>query len=65
MQFFEFKAGDGLIGSGVKGTVHRIPAGWQQLFVLSAGQGILDGASAVLKQKQCFFNFCCHYLSEQ
>ncbi|CAK9061196.1 unnamed protein product [Durusdinium trenchii] len=36
-------AGDGLIGSGVKGTVHRIPAGWQQLFVLSAGQGILDG----------------------
>ena len=38
------KAGDGLFGAGVKGTVREIPAGWQQLFILSAGSGILDGA---------------------
>jgi len=38
------KAGDGLFGAGVKGTVRQIPAGWQQLFILSAGSGILDGA---------------------
>lgn len=36
-------AGDGLFGAGVKGTVRQIPAGWQQLFILSAGSGILDG----------------------
>jgi len=36
-------AGDKLVGAGVKGTVNLIPKGWSQLFLLSAGHGILDG----------------------
>jgi len=36
-------AGDGLLGAGVKGTVRQIPAGWRQLFLLSADYGILPG----------------------
>ncbi|CAE8643087.1 unnamed protein product [Polarella glacialis] len=39
-------SGDGLIGAGVKSTVKVIPAGWRQLFMLSAGAGINDGMMA-------------------
>jgi len=34
---------DALYGAGVKATVEVIPAGWSQLFLLSAGHGINDG----------------------
>eukprot|EP00930_Biecheleria_cincta_P043057 TRINITY_DN29601_c0_g1_i1.p1 TRINITY_DN29601_c0_g1~~TRINITY_DN29601_c0_g1_i1.p1 ORF type:complete len:738 (-),score=113.50 TRINITY_DN29601_c0_g1_i1:156-2369(-) len=37
---------DGLVGAGIKSTVEVIPAGWQQLFLLSAGSGINDGMMA-------------------
>jgi hypothetical protein len=33
-------------GAGVKSTVETIPAGWSQLFILSAGVGINDGMMA-------------------
>lgn len=39
-------SGDGLVGAGIKGTVSVIPAGWRQLFILSAGRGINDGMMA-------------------
>ena len=29
-----------------KGTVPFIPSGWKQMFILSAGFGVLDGALA-------------------
>mmetsp|Transcript_37439 Transcript_37439/g.79411 ORF Transcript_37439/g.79411 Transcript_37439/m.79411 type:complete len:754 (-) Transcript_37439:67-2328(-) len=32
-----------LLGVGVKATVETIPAGWRQLFLVSAGRGINDG----------------------
>lgn len=35
-----------LIGAGVKATVETIPAGWSQMFILSAGTGINDGMMA-------------------
>eukprot|EP01062_Namystynia_karyoxenos_P070908 TRINITY_DN662_c0_g1_i2.p2 TRINITY_DN662_c0_g1~~TRINITY_DN662_c0_g1_i2.p2 ORF type:complete len:857 (+),score=267.23 TRINITY_DN662_c0_g1_i2:82-2571(+) len=31
------------VGAGIKATVTRIPKGWKQLFILSAGTGINDG----------------------
>ena len=34
---------DALYGAGVKATVEVIPAGWSQLFLLSAGHGINNG----------------------
>jgi hypothetical protein len=34
------------IGAGVKSTVDSIPAGWSQLFLLSASNGINDGMMA-------------------
>jgi hypothetical protein len=37
---------DSFIGAGVKATVEKIPAGWSQLFVLSASAGINDGMMA-------------------
>eukprot|EP01047_Picozoa_sp_COSAG01_P033027 COSAG01_NODE_2413_length_7745_cov_2.532304_1_plen_688_part_10 len=33
-------------GAGVKATVETIPAGWEQMFILSAGVGINDGMMA-------------------
>ena len=33
-------------GAGVKASVTEIPAGWSQLFLLSAGVGINDGFMA-------------------
>ncbi|CAE7625695.1 unnamed protein product [Symbiodinium sp. KB8] len=39
-------AGDKLVGAGVKGTVPFIPSGWKQMFILSAGFGVLDGMMA-------------------
>lgn len=39
-------ATDGYFGAGVKDTVTEIPAGWSQLFVLSAGKGINAGMMA-------------------
>jgi len=35
--------GDLFFGAGIKATVELIPAGWSQLFVLSAGKGINAG----------------------
>lgn len=46
------EAGDGLVGAGVKGTVQQIPAGWKQLFLLSAGSGILDGVLKCLQMSE-------------
>ena len=37
------KTAGGFFGAGIKSTVTEIPAGWSQLFVLSAGVGINDG----------------------
>jgi len=37
---------DAFIGAGVKATVEKIPAGWSQLFLLSASAGINDGMMA-------------------
>jgi hypothetical protein len=37
---------DSFFGAGVKATVDSIPAGWRQLFILSAGAGINDGMKA-------------------
>ena len=38
--------GSDFFGAGVKATVTHIPAGWSQLFILTAGQGINDGMMA-------------------
>ena len=38
--------GESFFGAGVKATVTHIPAGWSQLFILTAGQGINDGMMA-------------------
>ena len=39
-------SGDAFFGAGVKDTVTEIPAGWSQLFLLSAATGINDGMMA-------------------
>lgn len=35
-----------MVGTGIKGTVDHIPAGWSHTFLLSAGVGIRDGMMA-------------------
>lgn len=39
-------SGSSFFGAGVKDTVTEIPAGWSQLFILSAGTGINNGMMA-------------------
>ena len=39
-------ASDTFIGAGIKATVTEIPAGWSQMFIMSAALGIHDGMMA-------------------